>query len=150
MPRIRPLSDLPRVMEFRSNQVDKALGAAARKVARIFQIDVVRGTPVDTGKARSNWVANLDTPFRGDLPPYVPGRRLGIAESSNASAAIAQGLGVIARFSAVKNKFIHIRNNTPYIETINAGGSQQNSLFWQSALQRARVSIRNFRLLKSR
>lgn len=96
-----------------------------RKAALAADAAVVLATPVDTGRARSNWLVELDVAAIGTIPPYVPGSGLGVGETENASRAMEQGAGVIAKYKADKNREIHITNNLPYIQRLNEGSSQQ-------------------------
>jgi hypothetical protein len=43
-----------------------------KEVARTVNFDLLQVTPVDTGKAVSNWQVTLDAPAEGIRPAYVP------------------------------------------------------------------------------
>lgn len=94
-----------------------------RKVALAADQALVLGTPVDTGRARSNWQVSLGQPAAGERDPYAAGQALGINEGANAQAAIAQGAGVIG--SRSEGQSVFISNNLPYIERLNDGWSAQ-------------------------
>jgi len=83
------------------------LEGVARKVAFDTDNDLVAQTPVDTGRARSNWIPSLGSPSSitveaGNKPPIEP---------------------VISRYTL--NDTIFITNNLPYIRRLNDGYSQQ-------------------------
>lgn len=94
-----------------------------RAVATEMLSTVVRATPVDTGKARSNWKVGIGVPDTDVQDPYSPGMKLGLSESANASAAIAAGNAVIAMSSP--DDVLYISNSVPYINRLNDGYSKQ-------------------------
>ena len=117
-----------------------------RRVATTALEELVRGTPVDKGVARSNWRVSLNAPSTRTIPAYSPGRNLGIGETANASAAIEAGRSVIAR--ARSGQTIHITNSVPYIERLRNGHSQQQARDWVAgALTRARRFVSQARLV---
>ena len=83
------------------------------------------GTPVDTGRARSNWIVQVGSAPSGVIEAYAEGSRLGRDESSNAAAALAQGEAAIANYVGGRGQAIHITNNVPYIGRLNEGYSAQ-------------------------
>lgn len=90
----------------RANDVKKAF-------AKEFLTQVVPATPVDTGKARSNWVVGL-------------GGRVGTVRttiSPSGDISLREGVRTINRAKAGQG--IHITNNLPYIVRLNQGWSQQ-------------------------
>lgn len=101
----------------------KKAGARADLVARKVGIEVfssvVRKTPVDSGRARANWVASVGAPSV-EITGALDAGHYG-SEPSGASAAKAQ---------AVLNDFtigpaIFITNSLPYIERLENGYSDQ-------------------------
>jgi hypothetical protein len=99
-----------------------------RKVALRVHQSVVLATPVDTGRARNNWLPNLNAPL----------------STPNVNAE-GQGLNILAKGKAVvaTAKFgdvIHFTNNLSYIGVLNDGHSAQApSGFIQKAVQAARA-----------
>lgn len=100
--------------------VERALKDCAGVVAR----SVISNTPVDTGRATSNWTAQMDAAFEGTFPARVPGIAGSTAEA-NALAAVEAAEQVIETFDIEKNGAIHITNNLPYIGALNDGHSKQ-------------------------
>lgn len=94
-----------------------------RKVAIIVDQNVVLATPVDTGRARSNWIVSVSSPETNEIDPYQPGEQLGVGESGNAQSAINQALGQIA--VRKNNQDIFIQNNVEYVKYLNEGSSKQ-------------------------
>lgn len=80
-------------------------------------------TPVDTGRARSNWLTSPGAPLRAVIEPYSPGEKLGRGETGNAAGAL--GLALAAVELTPPGMSIHITNSTPYIEDLNNGVSPQ-------------------------
>jgi hypothetical protein len=66
------LEEFAQRMRERGRLVEARSPIAVRKVAlRILQTLAV-GTPVDTGRARSNWQVSTRVPLTGTLDPHVP------------------------------------------------------------------------------
>lgn len=93
------------------------------------QYEVVRRTPIDTGRARSNFVVRLNTPFRLVYKPYSPYRSRyrggsggSMGEAANLQQAVAQARGVLARRKP--DETVYITNNLPYIARLNEGYSK--------------------------
>lgn len=94
-----------------------------------IQYEVVRRTPIDTGRARSNFVVRLNTPFRLVYKPYSPYRSRyrggsggSMGENANLQQAVAQARGVMARRKP--DDPVYITNNLPYIARLNEGYSK--------------------------
>jgi len=148
-----PFEDMPRVINRRAVEAGNSLTRIVRKAATVGGAAVVDETPVDTGKARSNWVASINGPIETTIPPYSPGMKLGRSERANANAALSQHQSAITRFDAEKHRAIHITNNVPYLTYLNTppGSSAQTpALFVQRSVQAAIVAITGERIFKSR
>lgn len=124
-----------------------------KKTSKRALRNLVLGTPVDKGVARSNWRVSLGAPTRAVIPAYSPGRHLGIGERANARAAIAAGNATIDRLRAGPTRrgagsAVYISNNIPYLDRLRAGYSGQQPDDWVSlALMEARLEIASTRLL---
>lgn len=109
---------------------------------------VVLGTPVDKGRARSNWIVALGAPSRATVEPYAQGEG-GSTGGANAQAALAQGQATIAGYSGLLHGAISISNNLPYIGRLNAGSSAQAPAgFVEKAVQSAVRAVRRARVVK--
>lgn len=141
------IEDAPRVNAERKNEFLRNATLFVQTAAQTFQEQVVEDTPADTGKARSNWVASVGSPVEEVREPYAPGNKLGIGESANKAAAIAQAEGVIKEFDATGDKVLYIANNVPYIgylndpSTTNRPSGQSIANFIQLALQKAADAV---------
>lgn len=111
---------LDRIAVLVEGNVERAVKDCAGAVAR----SVISNTPVDTGRARSNWTAQMDEVFAGLFPARAPGIAGSTAEA-NAVAAIEAAEQVIETFDIEKNGSIHVTNNLPYIGALNDGHSKQ-------------------------
>lgn len=85
---------------------------------------VVMRTPVDTGRARSNWHVSLGSPVVIERDPYAPGEKLGIGEGANAQATITIGAATIEQAPAIG--VIYLTNGLPYITRLEHGWSKQS------------------------
>ena len=137
------LQQFNRNMRRRAEKLTRNVDVAIKQVAKSVTAEVIDGTPVDTGRARSNWQASIDARNEIVIQPYAPGRRLGRGEGANKGAAIATANAVIDRRKTEEKLFI--QNNVPYIRLLNAGSSQQApDMFVQMAV------LRGIRLLNGR
>jgi hypothetical protein len=127
------------------------LTGLAQKVATGIGSTVVDATRVDTGLARSNWVATLGAPNGGLRYPYSPGNKLGISETANANGAKAQHKQAIEQYDARRVSSIFITNRVPYIETLNNGKRNVSpSLMVEQGLSAARAIVENTKILDTR
>lgn len=111
-------------MRVRAKAVSENSDRLVRKVALSVDQALVSGTPVDTGRARSNWIVQLDAASDQTIEAYAPGSGASTV-SDNTQAALAQGSREIAGYSGDHHSEIHITNNLPYIEQLNDGWSHQ-------------------------
>lgn len=145
----------------RGSQIENAGTRFTKAVAKRALRALVNATPVDTGRARSNWRVGIGAPTRAEIEPYAEGKKLGISERANANAAIAAGLARINSVRGVSGRgletAIYINNNTPYIgnlpngKGLNDGYSKQAPPgFIEAALLEARSVLPNLRVFTSR
>lgn len=89
--------------------------------------NVVQGTPVDTGRARGNWQATINTPATGSTEDTD---KQGGATISAASNAVSQAVGNV----------FYITNNLPYIYRLEFDGwSKQAPSGWvRTAIERTK------------
>lgn len=107
------------------NKVIKPLEKKVRAVALTLDAELVATTPVDTGRARSNWLPSLNVP---DTRRVEPGQKPDIGPTLGAYKV---------------TDTILISNNLPYINRLNEGSSKQAPAgFVQAAIQRAKRIIR--------
>lgn len=126
-----------------AGRMERRAGDLARRAHLLVQVlglriavNVIRSTPVDTGEARSNWVASVGRQNRSRRGPYAPGSKLGVGETANASAAIAQNTSTIR--GSLPGQTVYIQNNAPHIAELNRGKSTQApALFVQAGIQEA-------------
>lgn len=145
----QPFDKMPEVMRRYAGTFEKNASALITRCATAAGDRVVRGTPVDKGKARSNWIASLNAGVTYVIPPYAPGSHLGRGERRNLSAAVAQIKSVSERFHINRHRSIHIVNNVDYIGKLNQGSSPQAPPgFVQLAFRAALNVARRARLLR--
>jgi hypothetical protein len=82
-----------------------------KRVALAVDSNVVIATPVDTGRARSNWQAAIGRPKRS------------VIERRSVAATIAEAKGVVEGYK--EGDTIYLSNNLPYIRRLNDGWSAQ-------------------------
>lgn len=126
-------------MKTLSNAVGKNADKLVRKVALAVDAAVVLATPVDTGRARSNWQVDLNTEPSGTLPePVTPqeGVNRSLNEAKEKAAAYKTG------------DVIHITNNLTYIGRLNEGWSAQAPAgFVEEAALAGAATVKDAKLL---
>jgi len=139
------LGDFARRIRIRGRQVEEGVNKIVRKVALVCDRELVLETPVDTGRARSNWQVSLGSPNTSEREPYAPGEKLGQSEGQNAAGALAQGQERIGARKSEQD--IYIQNNVDYIGRLNDGSSAQAPAgFVQAAIARAVKAARGERV----
>ena len=134
-------------MRLRALQVRDGVDKVVKKAALAVDQAVVLATPVDTGRARSNWIVTIGSPAGGTRQPFSPGTKLGLGESNNATAAIAEGKAVINSRSF--NQAIFISNNVHYIGALNNGSSRQApNNFVNRAVNQGAAEIRQIKIFE--
>jgi hypothetical protein len=132
-------------MKRRAADVERNTSKTVRAVALVADRELVLQTPVDTGRARSNWIVTLGNPATKTIEPYSKGEK-GSTGTANASAAIAQGAATISQRK--EGQDISISNNLDYIGKLNEGSSAQApAQFVQAAVQRAVAAVRKAKVL---
>ena len=135
-------------MNKRANALEIGVNALVKRVALTADQTVVLATPVDTGRARSNWITSINRPSSQTIEPYVPGDKLGIGETANAQAAIDQARTVIE--TRKSGQSIHITNNLEYIGELNDGSSRQAPAnFVGKAVLAAISAVKSTRVIKA-
>lgn len=146
---------LSRTLLVRSAQVGRNMHATQRKATKIVARELIVGTPVDVGTARSNWqvgvaVAGLFamTRIRARMA-YAPGRKLGVGETRNAAAAIAAAYSVIDK--APTGADLYVSNPLKYINALDDGHSKQVPPgLVRRAVTAARLAVRRTRIFEDR
>lgn len=135
-------------MQKRADALVAATNALVKRVALTADQTVVLATPVDTGRARSNWITTINSPNSGTIDPYSPGDKLGIGETANAQAAIDQARTVIN--TRQPGQSVHITNNLEYIGELNNGSSKQAPAnFVGKAVVAAIQAVKSSRVIKA-
>lgn len=116
------LSDFSLRMTLRGKNIARNADKLTRKVALAADQAIVSSTPVDTGRARSNWIAGINAAPDEIIQAYVEGKD-GNSGAQNTQAALAQAETVISGYNFGEE--IHITNNLPYIQRLNDGYSAQ-------------------------
>lgn len=118
--------DLARTMRAIREGIDEGMEQTIKSAATIGVSTAIFETPVDTGKARSNWRVTIGGPASDVRPPYFAGRRLGKDENANAAQALQVAKAAIAGFRRGANRGMFITNNVDYIVKLDQGSSGQS------------------------
>lgn len=138
--------DFVRRMHVHVDNVPREVSRVMKKTALAVDQTVVMATPVDTGRARSNWIVSLGEPAEATRDPYAPlpaGKDASkVSESGNAAGAINQAKETVAGHRG--GQTIYVTNNLPYIERLNEGYSAQaGAMFVEEAVQAGVQAIAN-------
>lgn len=107
------MSEAARIRDFMRRGSEQAVSMVTRKLALGALSGVVMRTPVDTGRARGNWMVSIGAARGGEST----------AADKGGAATIANGSAVIGQQRAFQQ--IVIENNLPYITRLNDGHSKQ-------------------------
>jgi hypothetical protein len=111
------LGELDGDMKKTGKRVAENADRLVRRCALAVDAAVVLATPVDTGRARSNWQVEVGSPASGTIDSGF---------DKGGGSAISQGKDAIESYKGESNKAgIFITNNLPYIERLNDGWSAQ-------------------------
>jgi hypothetical protein len=115
--------------------------------ATVLAIDaaVVTSTPVDTGRARSNW--RVSTEKQSDVyDAYVKGLK-GSQSGPNTQAAVDQAREAVDAAPPDADT-MYISNNLPYIQALNDGSSAQAPAgFVELAIQAGEAEVNKIKAL---
>jgi hypothetical protein len=110
-----------------------------RVAALIVNQTIVLATPVDTGRARGNWVASLGGPVTSILD----------TEDKSGQETISRNNSTIGR--SKPHGDIWLSNNLPYISRLNEGSSSQApAMFVEQAIQIGLRSSRSQKIVRRR
>lgn len=107
------MSDLKGILNKAGAKVVDNADRLVRRCALATDAAVVIATPVDTGRARSNWQVEIGQAASGTLESF----------DKSGQGAIATGRKVIEGYKGGSS--VNITNNLPYIERLNDGWSAQ-------------------------
>lgn len=137
------LSQFAKRMKELGKRVEDNSDELVRKVAVAINTTVILATPVDTGRARSNWQIGIGYAPLSTKISYGPNSERSVIQANN---SIIKSYG-----TANKGQYIHITNNLPYIVPLNNGHSAQAPAgFVERAVTVAHSSIRGARILDVR
>lgn len=114
------MSDLKGILNKAGNTIADNADRLVRRAALATDAAVVIATPVDTGRARSNWQVELGQAAEGVIGD--PKDKKAVFDKSGRDA-IATGTKTIEGYKSGSS--VNITNNLPYIERLNDGWSAQ-------------------------
>jgi hypothetical protein len=112
------------------SELTEDISREVRKLGIRIDQGVVLGTPVDTGRARANWLVGIGTAPVGTTE--------NLDQVGNAS--IQAAVSIIGNYPADKLPDLWIVNNLPYIDRLNDGWSERSNprIKWvEAAIDRA-------------
>lgn len=119
-----------------ARRIDVGTQEMMKRVALDIDSALVLTTPVDTGRARSNWQVSIGKTALGTVDTLM-----------SSSEAIGNAKAELSKLKDSDDK-IHITNNLPYIQRLNEGWSpQQPAGFVDQAVMTVIGSIHKQRIL---
>lgn len=119
------------------NKVKETHASNVRTLGSIAMTSIVEFTPIDTSRARANYVASLNAPFMGEVP-FVEGKDGSTADTAFTSTQ--RSINLIRNQYRFGDK-IYIRNNVPYIEDLENGKSPQSEAMLQFTIQELELEM---------
>lgn len=128
-----------------AREIEKNATRLVRQVALAADSAVVTATPVDTGRARSNWIVGINSDPNNPIDTYSPGQ-FGSTAGANVAAALAQAQTEVSKVN--NGDTVFISNNLDYIGKLNNGSSAQAPANFVIAAVRAGVdAVRRAKLV---
>ncbi len=119
------LSGFSKRMQQVAKHVDANSNMLVKRTAIATLTEIVQRTPIDTGKAKSNWLVSTWGPLGGIREPFSYGFR-GSTKHANEQATIADGTYRINQYRITFGmEKIYLTNNLDYIEMLELGSSKQ-------------------------
>jgi hypothetical protein len=117
-----------------AKNVEIAVNLTVQDTAIFTAAHLAKGTPVDVGTARSNWMLSLGAASQGTRPAFspfasrwrpVPGVNPGGSLSETRNQAGVTWSATAAIKGRKPGQAVYIANNLPYIARLNQGHSKQ-------------------------
>lgn len=118
-----------------------------KKAAFAIDAQVVVATPVDTGRARSNWVVGLNGPVTEEVTNFPKGKNKSTKQAATQKAINDGSFRILQH---LEGQSIYISNNLNYIMKLNQGTSDQaGKNFVEKSIAAGVAAIRGVKLLKN-
>lgn len=115
------MADLGDLAVNMAKKSEKILTAADNLVGHLAQAileAIVVDTPIDTGRAKSNWIVKVGRASGDTREAFVPGKK-GSTRAENVIATLEMGSQALAAYK--HGSTVHITNNLDYINDLNDG-----------------------------
>lgn len=143
----RSFTSLSIALETTAEEIETNAARIMREAAGSVHEVVVERTPVDTGRAISNWIISIGSRAGHTRTPLVPGRK-GSTAFENRAWAVDRGRRKLSLFDDPMRRIV-ISNNLDYIQKLNSGSSRQAPAgFVEAGVVAGVTSIRGARLLR--
>lgn len=131
-----------------AQQIRRTAEDVTKDVAKRLARELIQQTPIDTGRAKSNWAVAFDRkPLFYRRTAYVPGEK-GSTRQANDAAAIQAAESIINRYDATKYQRIWIANYTPYMKFLATGTSPQATDGWIQRIYARAAAAGRAKILK--
>lgn len=139
-------SDLSKSLRQQAKNIENNSSLLVRRCSSVVIEELAIRTPIDSGKAISNWILTLNSKTIAVIESHNFGV-FGSTFPSVSKTTIGRALNTLKGYKA--GDTVYIQNNTEYIDDLNKGTSKQApSGFVQASLQRVDVIIANTDILK--
>lgn len=138
------LRDLSRKLDRLAKTIPVNVRRNLKQTVLVIDQALVVSTPVDTGRARSNWIVGSG-PSTAAIDAYFPGVD-GATAQANVDAAIKQAQAFL---DSNDISVIYISNNLDYIQYLNEGSSAQAPAgFIEAAVQAGIDHVKTWKVLE--
>ncbi len=115
--------------------MDRHINSQVVRLASLVHSEVTKGTPVDTGWARANWVPSIGVP--ATLDGERPKKGAAPASAAQRAGRAQRGLiEIVSRYNYQRGIAIFITNNVPYVRHLDRRHKQRRG-FINKGIQRA-------------
>jgi hypothetical protein len=108
-----------KLQEFSKDVLPRTFRMMQRKVAMDILRGVVKKTPVDTGRARGNWLASVGNSITVAIKGSVRMLKSGVTRWSGEETPLQKAVGALQQLKF--GQTIFITNNVPYILYLEEG-----------------------------
>lgn len=139
-------ADLSKSLRQQAKNIESNASLLVRRCATVVIEELAVRTPIDSGRAKSNWIVTLNSPTIARIEPHHFGV-LGSTAPQTIKTVQARAAIVINRFKI--GDTVIIQNNLDYIVDLEKGSSKQSPAgFIHQSLARIPIVVQGTQILR--
>lgn len=139
-------ADLSKSLRQQAKNIESNASLLVRRCATVVIEELAVRTPIDSGRAKSNWIVTLNSPTVARIEPHHFGV-LGSTAPQTIKTVQARAAIVINRFKI--GDTVIIQNNLDYIVDLEKGSSKQSPAgFIHQSLARIPIVVQGTQILR--